>query len=374
MKRILLRWMALLLTLSLLVLPAGASDLEAEIAQTASGLSAFGGKPGRLLTQEADLPAGSSISDWTAIALALSGQEERFDSYRKRLEDRITKRYEENGGLDPVEANPYHRAALTVLALGADPTAFGTKADGSPIDLIADGTYAFRGESIGAQGLNGWIYALLVLDASGVSVPEDARFSRQDMIDAILAAQEEDGGFGLTEGSSDVDITAMALQALAPYQNQYPREIQLALTYLSDQMNGSCRFQSYGQESAESSAQVILALCSLGIDPAEANQFTIGIENLLTGLAGFRLADGSYGHLREDTQGNCLATAQCLLALTALSRLREGRRLYDFTDYPGPNAASPSRLLYVVSGAIVLCLGGCLVLLRKRRKYGKNNG
>lgn len=374
MKRILLRWTALLLTLALLVLPAGASDLETEIAQTAEGLSAFGGKPGRLLTQEADLPAGSSVSDWTTIALALSGQEERFDSYRKRLKESVTKRYEENGGLDPVEANPYHRIALTVLALGADPTAFGTKADGSPIDLIADGTYAFQGESIGAQGLNGWIYALLVLDASGVSVPENARFSRQDMLDAILAAQEEDGGFGLTEGSSDVDITAMALQALAPYQDQYPREIQLALTYLSEQMNGSCRFQSYGQESAESSAQVILALCSLSIDPETDSRFSIGIENLLTGLEGFRLADGTYGHLREDTQGNCLATAQCLLTLVALSRLREGRRLYDFTDYPGPHEAPTSPLPYVAGGAIVICLGLCLVLLRKRRKNGKNNG
>lgn len=374
MKRILLRWTALLLTLALLVLPAGAHDLEGDIARTSEGLSAFGGKPGRLLDQEAILPAGSSVSDWTTIALALSGQEERFDSYRKRLEARITKRYEENGGLDRVEANPYHRAALTVLALGGDPTAFGTRADGSPIDLIADGTYAFQGESIGAQGLNGWIYALLVLDAGGVSLPADARFSRQDMIDAILAAQEADGGFGLTEGSSDVDITAMALQALAPYQNQYPREIQQALTYLAEQMTGSCRFRSYGQESAESSAQVILALCSLGIDPETDRQFSIGIENLLTGLAGFRQENGTYGHLLEDTQGNCLATAQCLLALTALSRLRQGRRLYDFTDYPGPNVATASPLPYVAGGIVVLCLGVFLVLQRKRRKHGKNNG
>lgn len=373
MKRILLQWTALLLTLALLVMPAGARDLEAEISQTAESLSAFGGKPGKLLTQEAELPAGSSVSDWTAIALALSGQKEHFDSYRDRLEAHISQRYCEKGGLDRVEANPYHRAALTVLALGGDPTAFGTRDDGTPIDLIADGTYAFQGESIGAQGLNGWIYALLVLDASGVTVPENAKFSRQTMIDAILAAQEPDGGFGLTTSSPDVDITAMALQALAPYQGQYPEQIDAALTYLAAQMTDSCRFQSYGQESAESSAQVILALCSLGIDPAADQRFSIGVENLLTGLAGFRMADGSYGHLLEDTQGNCLATAQCLLALTAMSRLREGRQLYDFTDYSGPNRASVSPLPYVAGGTVILCLAVCLVLLRKRRNYGKNN-
>lgn len=373
MKRIMLRWTALLLTLALLALPAGASDLEAEIAQTAQGLSALGGKPGKFLVQETVLPAGASVSDWTAIALALSGQEEQFGSYQKRLEKAVTNRYQENDGLSRVEANPYHRIALTVLALGADPTAFGTRADGSAIDLIADGTYAFQGQSIGAQGLNGWIYALLTLDASGVTVPEDANFTRQGMIDAILDSQVEDGGFGLTKGSSDVDITAMALQALAPYQDQYPLQIEAALIYLESQMNGSCRFVSYGQESAESSAQVIIALCSLGIDPATDKRFSIGIENLLTGLASFRLADGTYGHLREDTQGNCLATAQCLLALVAISRLREGRRLYDFTDYPGPNRAPASPAPYVAGGAAVLCLAGCLVLLKKRRNYGKNN-
>lgn len=51
----------------------------------------------------------------------------------------------------------------------------------------------------------------------------DARYSRQDMLDAIVSAQLPDGGFSLGGGAMDVDITAMALQALAPYQQQYRR-------------------------------------------------------------------------------------------------------------------------------------------------------
>lgn len=48
-------------------------------------------------------------------------------------------------------------------------------------------------------------------------MPEDAAYTREEILAAILEAQEPDGGFGLTAGASDVDITAMALQALAPY-------------------------------------------------------------------------------------------------------------------------------------------------------------
>ena len=42
-------------------------------------------------------------------------------------------------------------------------------------------------------------------------MPEDAAYTREEILAAILEAQEPDGGFGLTAGASDVDITAMAV-------------------------------------------------------------------------------------------------------------------------------------------------------------------
>ena len=65
--------------------------------------------------------------------------------------------------------------------------------DGTTIDLIADGCYDCVVEGgPGAQGLNGWIFALLALDAGGYQAPEGARYTRETIIEAIVSAQGED--------------------------------------------------------------------------------------------------------------------------------------------------------------------------------------
>ncbi len=241
------------------------SFLDAEIAQSAEGMSALGGKKGELLKDQEQFPAGTSVCDWLAMAMALSGAEESYADYLQALRTYVENAYAKNGCLDKNKATEYHRIALTVMALGGDPTDFGTKPDGSAIDLIAEGTYNYARDP-GAQGLNGWIWALIALDAQDTEVPADAQYSREDMVSAIVIAQEPDGGFGLIPGKSDVDITAMAVQALAPYRDRLETEIDAALEYLSGQLTDTCGYIAYGDENAESTAQVILALCALGID------------------------------------------------------------------------------------------------------------
>lgn len=377
MRKTITRLMATLLCLSMLLVPvqaAQSNNIDQQVSETSAGLSALDGKTGALLGKGEDFPAGTSVCDWTAMALALTGSAEDYDGYLQDLEDYVETCYALNGGLDRVKSTTYHRIALVVLALGGDPESFGTKNDGTAIDLIADGTYAFAGSSIGAQGLNGWIYSLLALDASGVVVPENAKFTREDMIYAIVTAQEPDGGFGLVGGKSDVDITAMALQALAPYQQAHPEVIEAGLAYLSGAMNDSCRFTAYGEESAESSAQVILALCALGIDPDTDSRFVRGNQTLLVGLDVFRQEDGTYGHTKEDVQGNYLATAQTLLALKAVQKLRSGDGwIFDFANYEGPQQKTQHGITYAAIGfAVILII--CIVIAGKRKKHGKNNG
>lgn len=376
MMKYIIKCVAVLVALSMLAASAQAAqgeDISSLTAQTAAGLSALGAKSGTLLAQGEEFPAGTSVCDWTAMALALTGREEDYDAYRESLQAYVEKAYAEEGGLDRVKSTTYHRIALTVMALGGDPAAFGTKPDGTAIDLIADGTYAFGGDSLGLQGLNGWIYALLALDASGAEVPQNAKFTRQDMIDAIVSAQEADGGFGLMPGRSDVDITAMALQALAPYAKEHAQVVEGGLAWLAASMNDSCRYSAYGSESAESSAQVILTLCALGIDPEEDARFTRENGDLLTGLAAFRQPDGTYAHTPEDGTGNHLATAQTLLALKALENLRMGKLwIFDFTDYAGPNRKTQSGTIYII-GIGAAAAAACALVAGKRKKYGKNN-
>lgn len=224
--------------------------------------------------------------------------------------------------MDTLRAAEWHRISLVVLSLGGDPTSFGSEE--TPIDLIADGIYNWsRTDSLGTQGINAWIFALLTLDANAYPVPEGAKYTRERILEELLAWQAADGGFGLQRGASDVDITAMALQALAPYD--CAAAIDRALTYLSAQQSARGDFQ----DSAESTAQVIIALCSLGIDPRSDSRFVKAGGSAYDGLLLYFLGDGAFCHLLGEGADE-FAGIQAGLACNALDRFDNGRpRLYD---------------------------------------------
>lgn len=282
-----------------------------------------------------------------------------------------------------MKATEYHRIALTAAALGDDPTAFGAKPDGTAIDLVAEGTYNWQGEEdLGGQGLNGWIFALLTMDAVGAEVPADARYSRQDMLDAIVSAQLPEGGFSLGGGAMDVDITAMALQALAPYQQQYPEVIDAALNALSAAQTVTGGFESWGAQSSESCAQVILALTALDIDPVEDGRFQKNQRNVVEALMDFRLSDGGFAH-EKDGPLDAMACEQAMQALTAMELRQQGEgRFFDLTaahpvqleTTPDTDTETPAEsggsfpVLPVVLIVIAVVIAMALVLVLKKKR------
>ena len=325
------RLLALLLTLVLVIPAYGQETLDA--------LAAAQGCTAETLLQSDKLTAGDSVSDWVAIAVSRAGTEGDTSAYRKALERYVTRMYREQGGLDRLRATEWQRTALTALALGADPTAFGRDKNGRSVNLLADGVYQFTAaKSLGTQGLNGWIFGLIALDSARFAVPEDAVYTRATILQALVAAQEPEGGFGLTVGNSDVDLTAMTLQALAPYQNSTVtytgaagesvtiREVvRRALAWLSDQQTAEGDFISWDAANLESTAQVIIALCSLGVDPATDARFVKNGISAVDGLMRYRLDDGTFRHI--------LTSEQALLAQEAMERLSAARRsLYDFRE------------------------------------------
>lgn len=336
-----------------------------------------------LLTEE-KLPAGSSVSDWTALAMARAGIADDYAGYLSRLQDYVERKYQVEGGLHTAKATEYHRIALTAAALGGDPAAFGAKPDGTAIDLVAEGTYNWQGEEdLGGQGLNGWIFALLTMDAVGAEVPADARYSRQDMIGAITAEQLSDGGFSLGGGSMDVDITAMALQALAPYQEEIPDVIDGALNALSEAQSPDGGFESWGAQNSESCAQVILALCELGINPESDERFQKAEGNAVTALLSFCTADGGVAHQRGG-QADAMAGEQAMQALMALHLLQQGEgRFFDLrfahpVQLNGAGDAAPAEtpakcatsfpVLPVVLAVIAAAAVVAVVVLKKKRE------
>ena len=83
------------------------------------------------------LPAGqSSVADWYAIAMARCGISEDYETYLTALKTYVESAYAESGGLSANKATEWHRVALAVTALGGDAAAFGTKPDGTTVDLM----------------------------------------------------------------------------------------------------------------------------------------------------------------------------------------------------------------------------------------------
>ncbi len=328
------------------------------------------------------LAPGDSVSDWVAIATGCSGEPVRPGAYLQGLEAYVTEAYEKNGCLHRIKATEYHRIALTVLALGGDPTCFGRDRAGKPIDLIAQGTYNWCGTGeLGVQGLNALIFALITLDAGNYEIPADARYTRQELLRQLLEAQTEAGAFGLTAGSEDVDLTAMALQALAPYREDSAVAdcVERALNWLSARQNSTGDFTSWGAATSEGTAQVIIALCALGLDPATDPRFCKSGGSALDGLLRYQRPDGMFRHTM-DGGADVMATEQAALALIAVERLAVGKgRLYDLTGvavYPEetPREQPPHFQILWLAPLPVLAAGAAFIIRKGKKKYVRNDG
>lgn len=299
----------------------------------------------KLLSGPFSNETGTADLDWYVIGMSRFGAEEDYDAYLAHLRSYVQEQYQTENKLDRSKATEWHRITLAVLACGGDPTDMGTDAEGNRIDLIADGTYD-RGKtaSLGKQGVNGWIWGLIALDSMKYDVPVDASDTRESILAAILAEQQADGGWALSGGESSADLIAMALQALAPYQNreEVAAAVEKALTCLSQMQEESGGFGGWSGEDAESADQVMIALCALGIDPLTDERFLKNGNTVLDAILSYRMEDGGFLHARETDpenpsaqpdESNSMAGEQTLCALAALWRFQNGMTaLYSFTD------------------------------------------
>lgn len=329
------------------------------------------------LLNSAELRPGDSTSDWIAITSGCSDKPVRSKHYLKGLEEEVSRRYAENGGLDRIKSTEWHRISLAVAALGGDPTSFGKDKDGKPINLIADGTYNWKtSDSLGLQGLNGWIFALITLDSLDYEVPKDAKYSRETIIENLVQEQAENGSFSLAKGGQgDVDITAMTLQALAPYykkDDRVTKTVDKALTWLSQAQTKDGDFLAWQEANSESTAQTIIALCSLGIDPKTDSRFTKADSTIMDGLLRYRTSSGMFKHILDGKE-DYMATYQAALALIADQRLEEGQpRLYDLKNVVSYEEKYPEKasntMLYIIAGLAGLIVIAVLIIVSKRRK------
>ena len=165
-------------------------------------------------------------------------------------------------------------------------------------------------------------------------------------------------GLARSGRSVDTDMTAMALQAIAPYydpaadaDNELNAAIGRGVECLSMLQDSSGLFGTYAADgtmtaTSESASQVIVALTALGIDPDQDERFIKNGVSALDALIHFGVANGGFTHL-ENAERDAMATEQGYYALTAYARyLMQLNRLYDMTDSfnDGENRIEPLRL------------------------------
>ncbi|WP_233147163.1 S-layer homology domain-containing protein [Paenibacillus selenitireducens] len=271
-----------------------------------------------------------NFNDWDVMALARSGKQVP-SAYYTVLESYVK---EKKGEFRLV--TDYERMALAVMAIGKDPSNI---AGYNFLEKI------YNHERMKNQGTNGLVFAMLALDASKATIPSDALWTRDKLVQQILDQQNSDGGFPISKESnavSDIDMTAMALQALAKYQDR--KEVKAAtdkaLTWLSAQQLPNGGFKVSGVETSESISQVIIALSSLG-NSLRDKRFVKQDGDLLKALHTYLNKDGGFAHGRGEAS-NYMATQQATLALAAYDRLLNNHNsLFDMTDVKSAGTSKP---------------------------------
>lgn len=312
------RLSALLLLLAMLVSLAACGKEETPIEKTA-----------RYLQAQIPEPTCAAVGgDWLVFGLARSGlkaPQKYFDTYYKNVEDYIVS---VDGVLSRKKNTEYSRVILALTAIGKNP------ADAAGFNLLLPlGDF----DETVRQGVNGVIFALLALDSGGYEIPEapeaETQATRELYVGELLRREIPDGGWTLTGGEPDVDITAMTLQALAKYREQPEVEaaVERGLAVLSSLQEPDGGYASWGSSNSESVAQVIVALTELGIS-LDDERFVKNGQTLPQVLERFACEDGSYRHSLNGNSDE-MATEQAFYALAAIHRAETGKTtLYDMTD------------------------------------------
>lgn len=235
--------------------------------------------------------------------------------------------------VDPESRNPTvtdnERIILALTAIGKDPANVGDK---NLLTVLQDKDI-MKVTDTSKTDINGLVMGLLALNSRNYT--SDTSW----LVQAVLEQQNKDGSWSAsadTKPVGDVDMTAMALQALAPYHKNGGNEtvntaVEKALNWLSG------KYRS-GYDSSESCAQVVIALSALNLDANTDARFTKTVEgktlSVLGNLLQYRVAEnGGFKHQFADKAVNEMATEQALCAMAAYARFTEkANALYDMTD------------------------------------------
>lgn len=280
----------------------------------------------------------SDRGEWAVLGLARAGVE-LSDAYIQAYYGKVVAYVQKNMGadgvlVDPESHNPTvtdnERIILALTAIGKDPANVG----GKNLLTALQNKDIMQVTDTSKTDINGLVFGLLALNSGNYT--QDSYW----LVQAILTQQNEDGSWSSsadTKPDGDVDMTAMALQALAPYCNEgddttVNAAVDKALQWLSAKYKGT------GYTSAESCAQVVVALSALQLNANSDSSFVKTVDGAPTSVLGdllrYYLGEGQgFKHAASGKTADQKATEQALYAMAAYERYcRRTKALYDMTD------------------------------------------
>jgi energy-coupling factor transport system substrate-specific component len=268
----------------------------------------FGPAPGQ--------PSDQLYAGWAALGLAAAGHDLNQLGDAQGLMDYI------RAGAATHDVGALERTILVVRAAGQSARSFGGH------DLIASLQSRFRGDGSISGQVNLTAFAVLALRADGIGA--SAKTMRW-----LVRQQDSDGGFSFSGGggSSDVDDTGAALEALAG-DHAATAVMSRAVAFLRRQQERDGGFPSQpGMSSnAQSTAWAIQGLEAAGVSPSTVHRG--GAISPLAYLDSLVAANGSVRYSRGVTQTPVWVTAEALMAM-------EGKPLpIAAPPPPAPSAAS----------------------------------
>ena len=220
------------------------------------------------------------------------------------------------------------RTTIALTSLGYDATDI-TMADGTKHNLIE------RIEAIDANRVtvNALTFALVAVDSGHY----EAADLRERMVDALVAVQNEDGGWPIYAGSaSDLDMTAMTMSALAPYMSdsRVDGAMRKAAEVLVKNKNMiSSNPGTYGGNANTAAVSWIAAMAVPQLCEDVLSGFKYG------GLSYYITAENRLGY-KDDKTANALATEQGVRAYAVYNQFTDTQGTpVNAYQFPAPTRA-----------------------------------
>ena len=235
------------------------------------------------------------------------------------------------------------RKIMTLTARGFDCSNLAKYNDGKPfidakgnkVDNLVQILYNYTG----GYTINGPIFALIALDMGNYTIPADAVWTRETLLEKILTHKYLSDGFGL-------DMVTMLMQSIGPYMNdpvygtrvtaKLEEGLKIVLESFGDKnaYNNPYGVQWGGVYTSEGSAQIVCAMSAMGVDCHTDPRMSDGTNSALTALLDYAdYQDGYFAHTNT-TPKNALATYEgCYATQWYLGFLNNGGAGHSYSLY-----------------------------------------